>query len=54
MMHGRPGSALPEDPAERDSLARRLDIDGDLAQTVAKAQDRAHRLYQATLDALLQ
>ena len=52
MMHGRPGSALPEDPAEQESFAQRLGLDGDLAETVAEAKARVHKTYSAILNAL--
>ena len=52
MMQGRPGSALPEDPAEQESLAQRLGLEGDLAGTVAEAQARVHGTYQTIIGTL--
>lgn len=52
MMDGRPGSALPEDPAVQANLAQRLGLDNGLAETVAQAQAVAHGLWRATLRAM--
>ena len=46
MMHGRSGSALPEEPKARADLAKRLHIDGDLAKVVHHHKIRIHALYK--------
>ncbi len=45
MMHGRSGSELPDDEAQRQDLARRLAIHGDLWQQVVEHRAVAHRVY---------
>jgi len=49
MMHGRTGSVLPEDPAQREGLARRLGLTGDLAEMVRERQAWTHARYLAVL-----
>jgi glutamate-ammonia-ligase adenylyltransferase len=51
MMHGRSGSALPEDPGERADLAKRLNIAGDLLDVVSEHKARVHAFYEKTLHA---
>jgi len=46
MMHGRQGSALPDDAEIRAELATRLGLDGDLMEYVDALRNRAHAAYQ--------
>jgi glutamate-ammonia-ligase adenylyltransferase len=45
MMHGRSGSELPKDEAQRQDLARRLGIGGDLLEEVQRHRRDAHAAY---------
>ena len=52
MMHGRPGSGLPETPEERADLAKRLHIDEDLAAVTARHRANVHAVYEKVLKSL--
>ncbi|MFP4173895.1 MAG: bifunctional [glutamate--ammonia ligase]-adenylyl-L-tyrosine phosphorylase/[glutamate--ammonia-ligase] adenylyltransferase [Candidatus Hydrogenedentota bacterium] len=54
MMHGRPGSALPEDENAQRDLARRLGLEGDLPAIVHAEQANVRAIYQRILEQLQQ
>jgi [glutamine synthetase] adenylyltransferase / [glutamine synthetase]-adenylyl-L-tyrosine phosphorylase len=49
---GHGGSTLPDDPAAVAGLARRLQIEADLAQTIAEHRQRVHTFYAAHFERL--
>ncbi|MBM3289258.1 MAG: hypothetical protein FJY92_03825, partial [Candidatus Hydrogenedentes bacterium] len=49
---GRSTSVLPADAEDRQDLARRLGIDGDLLSLVESRKERVHRFYAAVLETL--
>ncbi len=49
IMHGRSTSTLPEDPEALTRLARRLDIEGDLATLVQERKRHVHQAYERVL-----
>lgn len=52
MMHGRSGSGLPESPEERADLAKRLHLDGDLAELTDRHRANVHAVYESVLESL--
>jgi len=52
MMHGTPGSSLPESQESRRDLANRLGIEADLLEQVQAHRDKVHALYQDILGRL--
>jgi len=52
LQRGQSSSAIPADPEDRADLARRLLLDGDLAVTVARHQQRVHEFYTGVLQDL--
>lgn len=50
--HGRSTSKLPQTPEEQADLARRLNLDEDLARLVAERRERVHQIFASVLDSL--
>ncbi len=49
MRNGRSSSELPEDPAARADLGRRLGIEGDLLEVIDRHRAAVHAVYQSVL-----
>ena len=52
MMHGRPGSRLPENADEQADLAKRLNIREDLIERTESLKAEVHQIYEKTFQLL--